>query len=82
MVNSICLEMYYTIGGIYELIEDILTLLPQDEIFILFFDKLDKNSNFKHLIRNIGSQEFARKYESLKVNTIKVYIFSLVMYIC
>lgn len=56
-----------TIGGLYGLLEDILALLPQDEIFILFFEKLDSSIEFSNMVESIGSQEFGMKFDSLKV---------------
>lgn len=58
-----------TIGGLYGLLEDILALLPQDEIFILFFEKLDSSIEFSNMVESIGSQEFGMKFDSLKVHT-------------
>lgn len=56
-----------TIGGLYGLLEDILALLPQDEIFILFFDKLNSSPAFSNMVAQIGSHEFGMKFDSLKV---------------
>lgn len=67
------LVTHTTIGGFYGLVEDILALLPQDEIFILFFEKLDSSVEFSNFVENIGSTEFGKKFEALKVLLINMY---------
>lgn len=66
-----------TIGGLYGLLEDILALLPQDEIFILFFEKLDSSIEFSNMVESIGSQEFGMKFDSLKVRILRVYLLTI-----
>lgn len=48
--------------------EDILAILPQDEIVVMFFEKLDKSTAFKTLVDAIGNPEFERKYHVLWVS--------------
>lgn len=68
-----------TIGGLYGLLEDILALLPQDEIFILFFEKLDTSLEFSDMLEAFGSQDFGRKFDTIKVRAwfepIKIFFF-------
>lgn len=59
-----------TIGGLNGLIEDVLALLPQDEIFILFFEKLDSSPKFATFVQSIGDASFHRKYLTLWVSII------------
>lgn len=66
-----------TIGGLYGLLEDILALLPQDEIFILFFDKLNSSPAFSNMVAQIGSHEFGMKFDSLKVLYTNVVTFPI-----
>lgn len=56
-----------TLGGLNGLIEDIVELLPQDEIYILFFEKLDNSAQFAGFIQSVGKQDFQRKYNTLWV---------------
>lgn len=56
-----------TIGGLNGLVEDVLVVLPQDEILILFFEKLDSSPTFAALIHCMGEQDFHRKYNTLWV---------------
>lgn len=56
-----------SIGGFYGLIESILSLLPQDELYALFFDKLEHNRNFNNLITLLGSDGFQQKLNTLTV---------------
>lgn len=57
-----------TIGGLNGLVEEILGLLPQDEIFMLFFEKLDSSPKFATFVQSIGDASFHRKYTTLWVN--------------
>lgn len=57
-----------TIGGLNGLVEDVLALLPQDEIFMLFFEKLDSSPKFATFVQSIGDPSFHRKYTTLWVN--------------
>lgn len=57
-----------TIGGLNGLLEDVLALLPQDEIFMLFFEKLDSSPRFGAFVQCIGDPNFHRKYTTLWVN--------------
>lgn len=59
-----------TIGGLNGLIEDVLALLPQDEIFILFFEKLDSSPKFATFVQSIGDASFHRKYLTLWVSKV------------
>lgn len=75
-----------TIGGLNGLIEDVLALLPQDEIFILFFEKLDSSPKFATFVQSIGDANFHRKYLTLWVSR-QLYRFtkkhnSLILYVC
>ncbi|XP_031633159.1 protein G12 isoform X1 [Contarinia nasturtii] len=54
-----------TIGGLNGLVEDVLALLPQDEIFMLFFEKLDSSPKFATFVQSIGDPSFHRKYTTL-----------------
>lgn len=53
------------------MVEDVLALLPQDEIFMLFFEKLDSSPKFATFVQSIGDASFHRKYTTLWVGTIK-----------
>lgn len=79
--SSVTLDIGYntntTIGGLNGLIENILEVLPQDEIFILFFEKLEKSIPFNNFIASIGNPEFVRKYMVLWVSTIWFQLFYL-----
>lgn len=66
-----------TIGGLNGLIEDILAILPQDEIFILFFEKLDNSPKFASFVQSVGNPAFHRKYTKLWVTKSKISIFKL-----
>lgn len=68
-----------TIGGLNGLIEDVLALLPQDEIFMLFFEKLDSSPKFSAFVQSIGDPSFHRKYTTLWVNSL--FRFSWLSYI-
>lgn len=60
--------VHTTIGGISGLLDDVLSMLPQDGIFILFFDKLDSSLAFSNLVEHLGSTEFTLKFDALRVN--------------
>ncbi|KFB51402.1 AGAP006635-PA-like protein [Anopheles sinensis] len=47
-----------TTRGLSGLVDDILALLPQDEIILLFFDKLETSNDFSFFFEQIGSGEF------------------------
>ncbi|XP_058833597.1 protein G12-like [Topomyia yanbarensis] len=47
-----------TTQGLNGLVDDILALLPQDEIILLFFDKLETSNDFSYFFEQIGSGEF------------------------
>ncbi|XP_055627290.1 protein G12 [Toxorhynchites rutilus septentrionalis] len=47
-----------TTRGLNGLVDDILALLPQDEIILLFFDKLETSNDFSYFFEQIGSGEF------------------------
>lgn len=57
-----------TIGGLNGLVEDILAILPQDEIFILFFEKLDNSPKFGSFVQSVGNSDFHRKCSKLWVS--------------
>lgn len=67
IVYNNCTVTHTTIGGFYGLLEDTLALLPQDEIFILFFEKLDSSVEFANFVESIGSPEFGKRFDALKV---------------
>ncbi|XP_055608935.1 protein G12-like isoform X2 [Uranotaenia lowii] len=47
-----------TTHGLNGMVDDILALLPQDEIILLFFDKLETSNDFSYFFEQIGSGEF------------------------
>ncbi|EDS45568.1 conserved hypothetical protein [Culex quinquefasciatus] len=47
-----------TTRGLNGLVDDILALLPQDEIILLFFDKLETSNDFSYFFEQVGSGEF------------------------
>nr|XP_019562176.2 uncharacterized protein LOC109430558 [Aedes albopictus] len=47
-----------TTRGLNGLVDDILALLPQDEIILLFFDKLETSNDFSYFFEQIGSGDF------------------------
>lgn len=59
--------VHTAIGGVTGLLDDILSMLPQDGIFILFFDKLDSSLAFSNLVELLGSAEFQLKFDALRV---------------
>lgn len=60
--------VHTTIGGISGLLDDVLSMLPQDGIFILFFDKLDSSLAFSNLVEFLGNTEFTLKFDALRVS--------------
>lgn len=56
-----------TIGGLTGLIEDVLTLIPKEDVFIMFLEKLDSSMEFANLVESIGTPEFVACFDSLKV---------------
>lgn len=56
-----------TTKGMNGLMDDILTLLPQDEIVGLFFEKLETSNDFSVFFERIGSGDFERLVDALKV---------------
>lgn len=62
-----------TIGGINGLVEDVFALLPQDEIFILFFEKLDSSPKFAAFIQSFRDPTFHRKYSTLWVTFVLAF---------
>jgi hypothetical protein len=50
--------------------DDILELLPQDEIVGLFFEKLETSHDFSIFFEKIGSGDFERLLDALKVSNI------------
>ncbi|XP_058066681.1 protein G12 [Anopheles bellator] len=55
-----------TTRGLNGLVDDILALLPQDEIILLFFDKLETSDDFSHFFEQIGSGEFENVLNTLQ----------------
>lgn len=68
-----------TIGGFSGLVEDVFGLLPQDEIFIIFFEKLDSSPKFASFIQSFRDPTFYRKYSTLLVTF--VLAFQLIFFI-
>lgn len=56
-----------TTRGLNGLVDDILALLPQDEIILLFFDKLETSNDFSFFFEQIGSGEFENVLNTLQV---------------
>uniref|UniRef100_A0A182MUJ6 Uncharacterized protein n=1 Tax=Anopheles culicifacies TaxID=139723 RepID=A0A182MUJ6_9DIPT len=52
------IQLNLTTRGLNGLVDDILALLPQDEIILLFFDKLETSNDFSFFFEQIGSGEF------------------------
>jgi Insect allergen related repeat, nitrile-specifier detoxification len=57
-----------TTKGMNGLMDDILELLPQDEIVGLFFEKLETSNDFSVFFERIGSGDFERLIDALKVS--------------
>ncbi|XP_049545750.1 protein G12 [Anopheles darlingi] len=55
-----------TTRGLNGLVDDILALLPQDEIILLFFDKLETSNDFSYFFEQIGSGEFENVLNTLQ----------------
>ncbi|XP_041772993.1 protein G12 [Anopheles merus] len=55
-----------TTRGLNGLVDDILALLPQDEIILLFFDKLETSNDFSFFFEQIGSGEFENVLNTLQ----------------
>lgn len=58
-----------TTRGLNGLVDDILALLPQDEIILLFFDKLETSNDFSYFFEQVGSGEFENVLNMLQVRT-------------
>ncbi|XP_055535242.1 protein G12-like [Wyeomyia smithii] len=56
--NETIRNLNLTTRGLNGLVDDILALLPQDEIILLFFDKLETSNDFSYFFEQIGSGEF------------------------
>lgn len=50
--------------------EEAVSLVPQDEVIALFFDKLEKSNDFSLFFERIGSGDFENLMEKLKVSFI------------
>lgn len=59
-----------TTRGLNGLVDDILALLPQDEIILLFFDKLETSNDFSYFFEQIGSGDFENVLNMLQVSII------------
>ncbi|XP_050092622.1 protein G12 [Anopheles aquasalis] len=59
-------KLNLTTRGLNGLVDDILALLPQDEIILLFFDKLETSNDFSYFFEQIGSGEFENVLNTLQ----------------
>ncbi|XP_046608175.1 uncharacterized protein LOC124299206 [Neodiprion virginianus] len=55
-------------GGVAGLINDIIAILPIDEIKALYYNKLETSEDFAKLIAHLGSDEAQELYAALKAN--------------
>nr|XP_029716892.1 uncharacterized protein LOC115260126 [Aedes albopictus] len=60
-----------TTRGLNGLVDDILALLPQDEIILLFFDKLETSNDFSYFFEQIGSGDFENVLNMLQQSIMK-----------
>lgn len=54
--------------GLTNLFEKLLLQFPQDEIFLLFFEKLESSAAFSHFVERVGSGEFERLCTAIQVS--------------
>lgn len=66
-IRTILIAVNLTTQGLNGLVDDILALLPQDEIILLFFDKLETSNDFSYFFEQIGSGEFESVLSMLQV---------------
>lgn len=66
-MRTILIAVNLTTRGLNGLVDDILALLPQDEIILLFFDKLETSNDFSYFFEQIGSGEFESVLSMLQV---------------
>lgn len=48
--------------------EEAVSLVPQDEVISLFFDKLEKSNDFSVFFERVGSGDFENLMDKLKVS--------------
>lgn len=65
---TILIAVNLTTRGLNGLVDDILALLPQDEIILLFFDKLETSNDFSYFFEQIGSGDFENVLNMLQVS--------------
>ena len=56
------------LGGMNGFFEEAVSLVPQDEVISLFFDKLEKSNDFSLFFERVGSEDFDNLMEKLKVS--------------
>lgn len=54
--------------GLTGVVDSVLDVLPQDQILSLFFDKLETNEEFSHLVKNVGSERFSKILQRMGVS--------------
>lgn len=48
--------------------EEAVSLVPQDEVIALFFDKLEKSNDFSLFFERVSSEDFENLMDKLKVS--------------
>lgn len=56
-----------TTSGMTGLVEDVLSVIPRDELFLMFLEKLDGSTEFANFVECFGTPEFAKHVEQLQV---------------
>lgn len=54
--------------------EEAVSLVPQDEVISLFFDKLEKSNDFSSFFERVKSDDFENLMDTLKVSFIHKHI--------
>lgn len=68
------------LNGLHGLVDNVLDVLPQDQILATFFDKLEANEQFSKLVDNIGSPEFAKILNNMQVRMKRIF-FSIILHV-
>lgn len=54
-------------GGVDGYLEQLINIIPQDQMYVLFFDKMESSVRFSEFVDKIGSSDTERHLNNIKV---------------
>lgn len=56
-------------GGMNAFVKEAITMIPQDEVMVLLFRKLEESNAFSSLVEKLNEEDFDKLCENFQVST-------------